>query len=122
MVLLYSTSFLIIIGGIVFSVVSPENDFPAAIWESWQFIAGGDHFELETVSERIVGLLMTIAGMGVFGFMISIIEDTMQDYMEGLRGKIERVERNHTLNLPDKAIPIIVEIALANESEGGGRS
>ena len=123
LVLLYSTSFLIIIGGIVFSVVSPENDFPAAIWESWQFIAGGDHFELETVSERVVGLLMTIAGMGVFGFMISIIEDTMQDYMDGLReGKSRVVERDHTLILgwADKAIPIIVEIALANESEGGG--
>ena len=123
LVLLYSTSFLIIIGGIVFSIVSPENDFPSAVWESWQFIAGGDHFELDTVSERVVGLLMTIAGMGVFGFMISIIEDTMQDYMEGLReGKSRVVERNHTLILgwADKAIPIIVEISLANESEGGG--
>jgi len=123
LVLLYFTSFLIIIGGVIFSYVSPSNDFPSSVWESWQFIAGGDHFELETVSERIVGLIMTIMGMMVFGFMISIIEDTMSDYMEGLReGKSRVVEKNHTLILgwADKAIPIIVEVALANESEGGG--
>lgn len=123
LVLLYSTSFLIIIGGFVFSYVSPSASFPSAIWDSWQFIVGGDHFELETTSERVVGLVMTIAGMGVFGFMISIIEDTLQDYMDGLReGKSRVVEQNHTLILgwADKAIPIIVEIALANESEGGG--
>ena len=97
--------------------------FPRQFGNLGNSLRGGDHFELETVSERIVGLLMTIAGMGVFGFMISIIEDTMQDYMDGLReGKSRVVERDHTLILgwADKAIPIIVEIALANESEGGG--
>eukprot|EP00939_MAST-03C_sp_MAST-3C-sp1_P004206 g4206.t1 len=123
LMLLYVTSFLIIAGGVMFWVVSPSASFGEAMWESWQFIQSGDHFELDTFGETVVGLFMTIAGMGIFGFMIGIIEDMLSDYMDNLKeGKSRVVETGHTLILgwSDKTIPIIDEIAEANASEGGG--
>eukprot|EP00940_MAST-03C_sp_MAST-3C-sp2_P000336 g336.t1 len=123
LVLLYSTSLLIIFGGVLFWIVSPTASLSESFWESWQFIADGDHFELESFGEIVVGLFMTIAGMMVFGFLIGIIEDLLSDYVDNLKeGKSRVVESGHTLilGLSDKTIPMILEIVEANASEGGG--
>lgn len=64
-----------------------------------------------------------MGGMCVFALMISIISDYLGDTMDDLkRGKSPLVESRHTLMLgwTDMSLQIIQQIALANESEGGG--
>jgi K+/H+ antiporter YhaU regulatory subunit KhtT len=72
---------------------------------------------------RLVAFSATIGGMCVFALMIGIISDTIGEKVDELKkGKSRVIEKGHTLLLgwTDMSLPIIQEIALANESEGGG--
>ena len=61
--------------------------------------------------------------MLVFALMIGIISESIGEQVDSLkRGKSRVIESGHTLMLGwnDKSLAIIQQLALANESEGGG--
>eukprot|EP00854_Cymbomonas_tetramitiformis_P015635 gene15635-18540_t len=101
-----------------------NGSFLAALWVSWGFIAdSGNHSGLEGASERLVGTFVTLGGMMVFALMLSLVAEHISEMVDTLkRGKSDVVEKDHTLILgwSDKLLPIVEQIALANDSEGGG--
>eukprot|EP00697_Spironema_sp_BW2_P008467 gnl/Spiro4/23068_TR11402_c0_g1_i1.p1 gnl/Spiro4/23068_TR11402_c0_g1~~gnl/Spiro4/23068_TR11402_c0_g1_i1.p1 ORF type:complete len:804 (-),score=207.48 gnl/Spiro4/23068_TR11402_c0_g1_i1:121-2532(-) len=121
--LLVVTMALICVGGFIYSVCSGES-VAASVWASWVFISDtGAHSDESRPLARFVALVVTIGGMLVFGIMVGIVSDTIGEKVESLKkGKSKVIEVDHTLILgwSDKVIPIIREIAIANESEGGG--
>lgn len=61
--------------------------------------------------------------MLIFALMIGIISDSIGEKVDDLKkGKSRIIESDHTVILGwnDKSLAIIQQIALANESEGGG--
>jgi hypothetical protein len=101
-----------------------EYTISDAIWDSWTFMAdAGTHASAIEASERWLAIFITWTGILFFSVVLGLIVDAYQEKMDGLkkgRGKV--VETDHTLmcGWSDKSIGIIKEIALANESEGGG--
>uniref|UniRef100_A0A7S2S8C3 RCK N-terminal domain-containing protein n=1 Tax=Mucochytrium quahogii TaxID=96639 RepID=A0A7S2S8C3_9STRA len=117
---------LMIVGAMVYFVTSHDASltFSEAVWNSWTFIADpGTHAEQNGFAARVVALVLTIGGMLIFALTIGIIADGVSDLLDDLKkGKSRVIESGHTLILgwSDKALPTIREIAIANESEGGG--
>ena len=95
-----------------------------AIWDAWTFMAdAGTHAGAVEASERWLALFISWTGILFFSVVLGLIVDAYQAKMEQLkkgRGKV--VETDHTLmcGWSNKSIGMIKEIALANESEGGG--
>ncbi|KAK3254400.1 hypothetical protein CYMTET_36384, partial [Cymbomonas tetramitiformis] len=121
--LLGGTVYLLVLGALAFWGVT-NGSFLAALWVSWGFIAdSGNHSGLEGASERLVGTFVTLGGMMVFALMLSLVAEHISEMVDTLkRGKSDVVEKDHTLILgwSDKLLPIVEQIALANDSEGGG--
>eukprot|EP00164_Ancoracysta_twista_P001485 GFYU01001945.1.p1 GENE.GFYU01001945.1~~GFYU01001945.1.p1 ORF type:complete len:869 (-),score=243.47 GFYU01001945.1:183-2789(-) len=121
--LLGSTFFLILVGGVVRAMTS-SNALSHAVWQSWIWVAdAAAHADESDPGDRALALIITLGGMVVFGFMVGILTDMISEKVEDLKkGKSRVVEANHTLILgwSDKVLPIIHQLAIANESEGGG--
>jgi len=121
--LLMVTFVLIVVGGFIL-LVSTGEDISVTLWKSWTYVADpGTHADTEGTLERIIAFCVTIGGMLVFALMIGIISESIGEQVDNLRkGKSRVIECGHTLMLGwnDKSLPIIQQIALANESEGGG--
>eukprot|EP00808_Paulinella_micropora_P024278 g51966.t1 len=119
--LLGATLLLIMFGGIILWLQDPSQSLSSTVFFSWLLIADTSaHSDIE--NGRAVGLFMTVGGMLVFGFMIGIVTDVISEKVDHLKkGKSRVIERGHTLVLgwSDKTIPILLELANANESEGG---
>ena len=117
--LLFLTLVLIINGGGMYYTVKSET-LGGAMWQAWAFIAdSGAHADENETAGRIVGLFLTIGGMLVFALVIGLISDAISDEFDSLkRGKARVIETDHTLILgwTDKTLPLIREIANANES------
>jgi len=111
------------LGGIIMAVLTGET-LSAAMWKTWLLIVDtGAHGEFETYLDRLFGLLITICGMLVFGFLVGIVTDVIAEKVDQLkRGRSRVMESGHTLilNWSDKTLPVIAEICNANESLGGG--
>jgi len=124
--LLLATYLLIISGAVMYYFVADGDHitFSEAIWIVWTFVADpGTHAEEKISAQRVVALMVTIGGMLIFALMIGIIADGVSDLLDSLKkGKSRVIESGHTLILgwSDKVIPTIRELAIANESEGGG--
>eukprot|EP01012_Entosiphon_sulcatum_P028750 TRINITY_DN3486_c0_g1_i1.p1 TRINITY_DN3486_c0_g1~~TRINITY_DN3486_c0_g1_i1.p1 ORF type:complete len:1047 (-),score=166.69 TRINITY_DN3486_c0_g1_i1:35-3175(-) len=123
LVLFFLNVLLILIGGMLYFVVKGDS-LGASLWSAWLFIidtgALGDESEMGGAA---VALMQTIGGMLVFALVIGITSDAISEKFDSLKmGKAMVMETNHSLILgwSDKTIPYIKEIALANESEGGG--
>jgi len=68
-------------------------------------------------------LIVTLGGLLVFALLIGIVGESIGEKIEDLKtGKSRVFESGHTLmlNWNDKSLAVIQQIALANESEGGG--
>ena len=125
--LLYLTVLLIVAGATLKSVLSVlmglETSFNAALWSSWTFVADpGTHVEEESSVDRFVAFLLTVGGMLVFALVISIVADFLDTYVDTLKkGRSKVCESDHTVIVGwgDKLLPIVNQLALANESEGG---
>lgn len=120
-----ATFVLILSGGIIiYSISSDEITFNAALWDSWTYIADpGTHAEVALPEVRLVAFFLTIGGMLVFALVIGIIADSLSEQMDFLKkGSSRVIEDGHTLIIgySDKLVPVIQQIAIANESEGGG--
>eukprot|EP00586_Coscinodiscus_wailesii_P022876 CAMPEP_0172499366 /NCGR_PEP_ID=MMETSP1066-20121228/126348_1 /TAXON_ID=671091 /ORGANISM="Coscinodiscus wailesii, Strain CCMP2513" /LENGTH=736 /DNA_ID=CAMNT_0013273075 /DNA_START=251 /DNA_END=2461 /DNA_ORIENTATION=- len=121
--LLSGTFILIFIGAASLSLVAGHS-ISGATWLAWTYVADpGTHADAEGALVRFVSFMITIGGMLVFALMIGIISDAIGEKVDELRkGKSRVIESNHTLMLgwSDKSLAIIQQIAMANESEGGG--
>jgi hypothetical protein len=123
--LLALTAMLVLCGSVALFAVSGD-DPSTLVWASlagvgldWTF--AGE--EGTTAAHRIVALLLSVGGMLVTALLLGIVSDTIGAKMDDLRrGRSDVLETGHTLILgwSDKLLPIIRQLALANESEGGG--
>eukprot|EP00947_MAST-08B_sp_MAST-8B-sp1_P000824 g824.t1 len=72
---------------------------------------------------RAMSMVIALVGVLIFSVVIGVICQIIDSKLEALKeGKSNVVEKEHTVILgwTDKTVPLIKEICLANESEGGG--
>eukprot|EP00602_Paraphysomonas_sp_CaronLab_P006520 CAMPEP_0185036818 /NCGR_PEP_ID=MMETSP1103-20130426/30347_1 /TAXON_ID=36769 /ORGANISM="Paraphysomonas bandaiensis, Strain Caron Lab Isolate" /LENGTH=717 /DNA_ID=CAMNT_0027574523 /DNA_START=368 /DNA_END=2521 /DNA_ORIENTATION=- len=121
--LLTATLFLIFVGGVLWWIVTDDSLFES-FWAVWTFVADpGTHAENDGMLQRIVSLMMTLGGMVIFAMVIGMITEDISSFVDNLRkGRSRVIVSKHTLILGqgDMLIPIIQQLALANESAGGG--
>jgi hypothetical protein len=121
--MLFGVTFALILLSTVSLMVTGE-DVSSAMWQSWTWVVDtGSHTDAESMDVRIVALATTLGGMFVFAIMIGIITDVIGEKVDDLKkGKARVIENGHTLMLgwSDKSLAIIQQLALANESDGGG--
>ena len=117
------------VGVVALSSVALKAAVSGVAWEealftSWLFIADPSaHAAMENAAATAVGLVVTCVGLVIFGFVVSVTTEVMASKLEGLKmGNSAVLEQNHTLVLgfSENLRPLIAQIALANESEGGG--
>ncbi|XP_065621882.1 ion channel DMI1 [Quercus suber] len=121
--LLLATIFLIGFGGLALYAVS-ESSFTEALWLAWTFVAdSGNHADRVGTGSRIVSVSISAGGMLIFAMMLGLISDAISEKVDSLRkGKSEVIERDHILILgwSDKLGSLLKQLAIANESIGGG--
>ena len=120
------TGLLVFTGAGLLFAATGANPLVDFLWSSlagvgldWTF-AGEDEVN---VAGRVVALYVSIGGMLVTALLLGIVSDAIGEKMDDLRkGKTDVIESGHTLILgwSDKLLPIVHQLTLANESEGGG--
>lgn len=124
----------VFLGGLLFATVIDDTfDIPkhpdynfwrSSIWKAWAYMADpGSHAELWLTKQRVVSAAISIGGIIYFAAILGVVCDIITERMTELRkGKSKVVEYGHTVifGWNDKAILLIQEICIANESEGGG--
>ena len=123
--LLSLTFILIVIGATLLALASQDHSLSNAAWLSWTYVADpGTHADApEGILVRAISFSITLGGMIIFALMIGIISDSIGEKVDELKkGKSRVVESEHSIVLGwnDKSLAIVQQIALANESEGGG--
>ncbi|XP_073150783.1 ion channel CASTOR-like isoform X1 [Henckelia pumila] len=121
--LLVATLLLICLGGLALFGVT--DDYLAdSLWLSWTYVAdSGNHANSEGIGPRLVSVSISFGGMLIFAMMLGLVSDAISEKFDSLRkGKSEVVEQNHTLILgwSDKLGSLLNQLAIANESLGGG--
>ena len=123
--LLSFTFILIAVGAGSLVVFMEDRSISNAVWLSWTYVADpGTHADCpEAFLIRLISFTITLGGMLIFALMIGIISDYIAEKVDDLKkGKSRIIDIDHTvmLNWNDKSLAIIQQVALANESEGGG--
>ncbi|KAK7277041.1 hypothetical protein RIF29_18190 [Crotalaria pallida] len=123
LVLLLATLLLIFLGGLALFGVTSE-DLAHCLWLSWTYVAdSGNHASSQGFGPRLVAVSISFGGMLIFAMMLGLVSDAISEKFDSLRkGKSEVVEHNHTLILgwSDKLGSLLNQLAIANESLGGG--
>ncbi|KAK9287934.1 hypothetical protein L1049_016379 [Liquidambar formosana] len=121
--LLVATLLLICLGGLALFGVT-DDSFADCLWLSWTYVAdSGNHANSEGIGPRLVSVSISFGGMLIFAMMLGLVSDAISEKFDSLRkGKSEVVEQNHTLILgwSDKLGSLLNQLAIANESLGGG--
>ncbi|KAK9904600.1 hypothetical protein M0R45_000564 [Rubus argutus] len=121
--LLVATLLLICLGGLALFGVK-DDSLAECLWLSWTYVASsGNHADSEKIGERLVSVSISFGGMLIFAMMLGLVSDAISEKFDSLRkGRSEVVEQNHTLILgwSDKLGSLLNQIAIANESLGGG--
>ncbi|XWS35355.1 hypothetical protein CRYUN_Cryun21dG0119000 [Craigia yunnanensis] len=121
--LLVATLMLICLGGLALFGVT-DDSLADCLWLSWTFIAdSGNHANSEGMGPRLVSVSISFGGMLIFAMMLGLVSDAISEKFDSLRkGRSEVVEQNHTLILgwSDKLGSLLNQLAIANESLGGG--
>ncbi|KAK4733843.1 hypothetical protein R3W88_008104 [Solanum pinnatisectum] len=121
--LLVATLLLICLGGLALFGVT-DDSIADCLWLSWTYVAdSGNHTNSEGVGPRLVSVSVSFGGMLIFAMMLGLVSDAISEKFDSLRkGRSEVVERNHTLILgwSDKLGSLLNQLAIANESLGGG--
>mmetsp|Transcript_18681 Transcript_18681/g.58743 ORF Transcript_18681/g.58743 Transcript_18681/m.58743 type:complete len:977 (+) Transcript_18681:175-3105(+) len=122
--LAYVTLCTNMLGGLIYSAFTGES-LGTAIFKTWTFLCDpAAHTELDTMVATCLGVALTLLGMIICGFLISIITDLVAERVAAVKkGNSHVIEAGHTLILgySDGSLrPLIAQIAIANESEGGG--
>lgn len=128
----------VVLAGFMYSVICWEYaDWPddpreedsiipyiEGVWHSWTFMADpGTHSDADRPASRMIAAVITICGIFFFAMVLGLVVDVIRDKMDSLRqGKSKIAEEYHVLCLgwTQQSIPIIEELCLAKESEGGG--
>jgi hypothetical protein len=127
-ILLFGLSYMLVIFGAGLLVLGDSEDFDTiseAAWASWTYVVdpGAQADAPSELIPRTVSLIVTLGGLLVFALLIGIVGESIGEKIEDLKtGKSRVFESGHTLmlNWNDKSLAVIQQIALANESEGGG--
>lgn len=94
-----------------------------AIWNSWTWVAdAGTHVDTPEGMVRVVAFMLTLGGMLVFALLVGIVADEISNRVDELKkGRTRVLEKNHivVLNWSNKMLPLLRELAMANESAGG---
>ncbi|XP_056177208.1 ion channel CASTOR-like isoform X2 [Syzygium oleosum] len=121
--LLVATLLLICLGGLALFGVT-DDGIADCLWLSWTYVASaGNHADSEGIGPRFVSVSISFGGMLIFAMMLGLVSDAISEKFDSLRkGRSEVVEQNHTLVLgwSDKLGSLLNQLALANESLGGG--
>ncbi|XP_007033715.2 PREDICTED: ion channel CASTOR isoform X2 [Theobroma cacao] len=121
--LLVATLMLICLGGLALFGVT-DDSLADCLWLSWTFVAdSGNHANSEGIGPRLVSVSISFGGMLIFAMMLGLVSDAISEKFDSLRkGRSEVVEQNHTLILgwSDKLGSLLNQLAIANESLGGG--
>ncbi|KAK4421982.1 Ion channel CASTOR [Sesamum alatum] len=121
--LLVATLLLICLGGLALYGVT-DDGLADSLWLSWTYVAdSGNHANSEGIGPRLVSVSISFGGMLIFAMMLGLVSDGISEKFDSLRkGRSEVVERNHTLILgwSDKLGSLLNQLAIANESLGGG--
>ncbi|XP_020548401.1 ion channel CASTOR isoform X1 [Sesamum indicum] len=121
--LLVATLLLICLGGLALYGVT-DDSLADSLWLSWTYVAdSGNHANSEGIGPRLVSVSISFGGMLIFAMMLGLVSDAISEKFDSLRkGRSEVVERNHTLILgwSDKLGSLLNQLAIANESLGGG--
>ncbi|KAI3683326.1 hypothetical protein L1987_83829 [Smallanthus sonchifolius] len=121
--LLVATLLLIGVGGL--ALFGATDDCLAdCLWLSWSYVAdSGNHANSEGVGPRLVSVSISFGGMLIFAMMLGLVTDAISEKFDSLRkGRSEVVKKDHTLILgwSDKLGSLLNQLAIANESLGGG--
>ena len=127
-ILLIGLSYLLVAFGAGLLVTTDSDDYGTigeAAWTAWTYVVdpGAQADAPSELVPRTVSLIVTLGGLLVFALLIGIVGESIGDKLEDLKtGKSRVFESGHTLmlNWNDKSLAVIRQIALANESEGGG--
>ncbi|WVZ61233.1 hypothetical protein U9M48_011141 [Paspalum notatum var. saurae] len=123
LVLLVATLLLIALGGLALYGVT-DDSLSDCLWLSWTFVAdSGNHANSVGFGPKLVSVSISIGGMLVFAMMLGLVTDSISEKFDSLRkGRSEVIEQSHTLILgwSDKLGSLLNQIAIANESLGGG--
>ncbi|KAI4324377.1 hypothetical protein L6164_023922 [Bauhinia variegata] len=123
LVLLVATLLLIVLGGLALFGATTD-DLAYCLWLSWTYVAdSGNHASSEGIGPRLVAVSISFGGMLIFAMMLGLVSDAISEKFDSMRkGKSEVVEQNHTLILgwSDKLGSLLNQLAIANESLGGG--
>ncbi|GLT56598.1 hypothetical protein SLA2020_296290 [Shorea laevis] len=123
LMLLVATLLLICLGGLALFGVN-DDGLVDCLWLSWTYVAdSGNHANSEGLGPRLVSLSISFGGMLTFAMMLGLVSDAISEKFDSLRkGRSEVVEQNHTLILgwSDKLGSLLNQLAIANESLGGG--
>ncbi|KAJ6291444.1 hypothetical protein OIU76_023504 [Salix suchowensis] len=121
--LLVATLLVICLGGLALFGVT-DDSLADCLWLSWTFVAdSGNHANSEGIGPRLVSVSISFGGMLIFAMMLGLVSDAISEKFDSLRkGRSEVVEQNHTLILgwSDKLGSLLNQLAIANESLGGG--
>ncbi|BFG14766.1 hypothetical protein CerSpe_010390 [Prunus speciosa] len=121
--LLVATLLLICLGGLALFGVK-DDSLAECLWLSWTYVAdSGNHTDSEKIGERLVSVSISFGGMLIFAMMLGLVSDAISEKFDSLRkGRSKVVEQNHTLILgwSDKLGSLLNQLAIANESLGGG--
>ncbi|XP_055800851.1 probable ion channel CASTOR isoform X3 [Solanum dulcamara] len=121
--LLVATLLLICLGGLALFGVT-DDSLADCLWLSWTYVAdSGNHTNTEGIGPRLVSVSVSFGGMLIFAMMLGLVSDAISEKFDSLRkGRSEVVEQNHTLILgwSDKLGSLLNQLAIANESLGGG--
>ncbi|PHT48842.1 hypothetical protein CQW23_13050 [Capsicum baccatum] len=121
--LLVATLLLICLGGLALFGVT-DDSIADCLWLSWTYVAdSGNHANSEGIGPRLVSVSVSFGGMLIFAMMLGLVSDAISEKFDSLRkGRSEVLEKNHTLILgwSDKLGSLLNQLAIANESLGGG--
>ncbi|KAK2997724.1 hypothetical protein RJ639_026243, partial [Escallonia herrerae] len=121
--LLVATLLLIGLGGLALFGVT-DDSLADCLWVSWTYVAdSGNHANSEGIGPRLVSVSISFGGMLIFAMMLGLVTDAISEKFDSLRkGKSEVVKQDHTLVLgwSDKLGSLLNQLAIANESLGGG--
>lgn len=117
--LVYVIFTLNLVGGCLFAVANRRGLFDST-FTTWLFMSDPG---AQADAMGLIPFAMTIAGLLCFGFLISLITEYVGDKVSQIKkGNSRVIESGHTVILGHSSHlePLIKQIALANESEGGG--
>ncbi|XP_023737979.1 ion channel CASTOR isoform X1 [Lactuca sativa] len=121
--LLVATLLLIGVGGLALFGVT-DDCLADCLWLSWTYVAdSGNHANSEGLGPRLVSVSISFGGMLIFAMMLGLVTDAISEKFDSLRkGRSEVVKKDHTLILgwSDKLGSLLNQLAIANESLGGG--